>query len=67
MLARSCSSLLWQGYRMWNFRMHGVSTSRPCERRDPYAAASRLGSVANASRTNTRRWLWVPAFAGTTR
>jgi hypothetical protein len=50
-----------QGYRIWNFRMPGVSTSRPCERRDPYAAAWRLGTMATL-RTNKRRWLWVPAF-----
>jgi hypothetical protein len=34
--------------------------------RDPYAAASRFGTVANAFCSNARRWLWVPAFAGTT-
>src|SRR6266404_1420883 len=53
--------------------MHGscegpsLSTRRPCERRDPYAAA-----VVVETRWNDQRakycspWLWVPAFAGTT-
>jgi hypothetical protein len=39
---------------------------RPGERRDPYAAAARKGAVADTFFTNKRRWLWVPAFAGTT-
>jgi hypothetical protein len=39
---------------------------RPCERRDSYAAASRFGTLANGFFSNRRRWLWVPAFAGTT-
>src|SRR5947207_4540711 len=39
---------------------------RPGERRDPYAAASLFGKVANGFCSNKRRWLWVPAFAGTT-
>src|SRR5258708_5232987 len=39
---------------------------RPCESRDPYAAASRLGAVAVAFANNKHRWLWVPAFAATT-
>src|SRR4051794_25034664 len=36
---------------------------RPCERRDPYAAASRFREVvwADTSRPNGLRWLWVPA------
>src|SRR3981081_3126077 len=40
---------------------------RPCESRDPYAAASRFQAVGNAFCTNQRLGLWVPAFAGTTR
>src|SRR4029077_3708123 len=31
-----------------------------------HAAASRFGTMANAFCSNKRRWLWVPAFAGTT-
>ena len=37
-----------QGYRIWSFHMRDVSTSRPCERRDPYAADSRFGTGAKA-------------------
>ena len=36
---------------------------RPCESRDPYAVPFRS---VQAFRPNERRWLWVPAFAGTT-
>src|SRR6202035_5976076 len=39
---------------------------RPRERGDPYAAAPRFGTVANGFSSNKLRWLWVPAFAGTT-
>src|SRR5258708_28878 len=39
---------------------------RPGERRDPYAVPFPLGTVADAFRNHGRRWLWVPAFAGTT-
>src|ERR1700679_2106235 len=42
-------------------------SSRPCERRDPYAAASHFSIVADDFCFNKQRWLWVPAFAGTTR
>ena len=43
-------------------------SSRPSEARarDPYAAASRFGALADAFCSNAVRWLWVPAFAGTT-
>jgi Magnesium chelatase, subunit ChlI len=34
--------------------------------RDPYAAASRFGTVANGFCSHSRQWLWVPACAGTT-
>jgi hypothetical protein len=56
--------------RAWRFnesslRTQGPQRERDCAHRD--AAASRLSTVANALRTNKRRWLWVPAFAGTTR
>src|SRR2546427_6709189 len=35
---------------------------RPCERRDPYAAADRFWEVwAETSRTHGLRWLWAPA------
>src|ERR1700730_1214354 len=39
---------------------------RPCESRDPYAAASLAGAGARRLSNNSHRWLWVPAFAGTT-
>jgi len=40
---------------------------RPCERRDPYAAAAVLKKCWSTTlRNNNRLWLWVPAFAGTT-
>jgi len=35
--------------------------------RDPYAAAVVWGTLGDAFRNNESRWLWVPAFAGTTR
>ena len=40
---------------------------RPCERRDPYAAASRfwVEGVETACK-HKARWLWAPAFAGAT-
>src|SRR5258708_4413536 len=34
--------------------------------RDPYAAAYRSGKMGDVSGYNKSRWLWVPAFAGTT-
>src|SRR6185312_9773947 len=40
---------------------------RPGERRDPYRVISLVGAVAETFRHHARRWLWVPAFAGTTR
>src|ERR1700682_2213184 len=33
---------------------------------DPYAAPSRVCTVADTFRNNDGRWLWVPACAGTT-
>ncbi|SDO41352.1 hypothetical protein SAMN05444050_4076 [Afipia sp. GAS231] len=39
---------------------------RPCERRDPYAAAYRVGDGVATFFNYCSRWLWVPAFAGTT-
>src|ERR1700712_3538969 len=48
---------------------------RPRERADPsvsaialiaYAAASRMGTMADTFPDHESRWLWVPAFAGTT-
>ena len=42
------------------------STGRPCESRDPYAAAHQFGAAASAIFRHKHRWLWVPAFAGTT-
>ena len=43
-----------------------LSTRRPGERRDPYAAACGKGTRADVLRHHKHRWLWVPAFAGTT-
>src|SRR6266403_4883133 len=40
---------------------------RPRESGDPYAAAPRFGTMANGFCSNKRWWLWVPAFAGTTK
>src|SRR5260370_19830331 len=43
------------------------SPRRPSERRDPYAEAVVVkDAVQRLSRNNPRRWLWVPACAGTT-
>src|SRR2546429_2074702 len=40
---------------------------RPCVRRDPYAEAFRFWAVeVDTFGNNQQRWLWVPAFAGTT-
>src|SRR5437667_10504029 len=39
---------------------------RPGARRDPYRVISLLGAVAETFVHNKGRWLWVPAFAGTT-
>jgi general secretion pathway protein H len=39
---------------------------RPGVRRDPYAACSRFGTVADAFCRHRSRGLWVPAYAGTT-
>ena len=39
---------------------------RPCERRDPYAAASPWGTWLDGLGYYNVLWLWVPAFAGTT-
>src|SRR5260221_7524754 len=45
----------------------GAYHRRPCESRDPYAAAFVLrNAVRRLWRNNQRLWLWVPAFAGTT-
>src|SRR4051812_50139178 len=38
---------------------------RPCGRRGPYAAAYRWRVWAKVFFHHERRWLWVPAFAGT--
>ena len=43
------------------------NSRRPCESRDPYAVLVVLkGGVRRLSLNNSGRWLWVPAFAGTT-
>src|SRR5258705_398653 len=45
---------------------HGICR-RPCERRDPYAAAMRSEAVGvDCGGDAGQLWLWVPAFAGTT-
>ena len=33
---------------------------------DPYSVSSHCGTVAETFCHHERRWLWVPAFAGTT-
>src|SRR6185369_17251135 len=43
-----------------------LSARRPGERRDPYAVPARLGTRRETFRNKHGRWLWVPAFAGTT-
>src|SRR5258708_38571818 len=43
------------------------STRRPRARGDPYAVSSRCRTVADTLRNHKGRWLWGPAFAGTTR
>src|ERR1700719_1561512 len=40
---------------------------RPRARGDPYAVSSRCGTVGETFCNYQSRWLWVPAFAGTTR
>ena len=47
--------------------LRDVSTSRPYERRDPYAVSSRFSIGADTFRNKQSQGLWVPAFAGTTR
>jgi hypothetical protein len=44
-----------------------LSTSRPGERRDPYAVSSLYGIGADTLCKEQRQGLWIPAFAGTTR
>ena len=39
---------------------------RPGECRDPYAVPFVFGTLVDTFRNHKRRWLWVPAFAGTT-
>ena len=39
---------------------------RPGESRDPYAVPFVFGTLVDTFRNHKRRWLWVPAFAGTT-
>src|ERR1700730_973097 len=39
---------------------------RPRSRGDPYAVSSRWGTVGETFCNYKSRWLWVPAFAGTT-
>jgi len=40
---------------------------RPGESRDPYAVPFVFGTLVDTFRNHKRRWLWVPAFAGTTK
>ncbi len=47
-------------------RCPGPHRCRPCESRDPYAAALHVFAGVSCLRANEDRWLWVPAFAGTT-
>jgi hypothetical protein len=48
------------------FRVHLHRSCRPCARRDPYAAAVGSGTWGDGFSHNLQRWLWGPAFAGTT-
>src|SRR5437879_6095298 len=48
------------------FMRKAPSTRRPCERRDPYAVPFGSGTGVEIFCNNAGRWLWVPAFAGTT-
>src|SRR5262249_18770781 len=43
-----------------------LSTRRPGEGRDPYAALAQSGTRGAVALDHWRPWLWVPAFAGTT-
>src|SRR6202790_1810850 len=43
-----------------------ASGRRPRARGDPYAVSSRWGTVGETFCNYQSRWLWVPAFAGTT-
>jgi hypothetical protein len=45
-----------------------VVPANACERRDPYSAAFVVekDKITTTSQGNCGRWLWVPAFAGTT-
>src|SRR4051794_17055217 len=43
-----------------------IHTRRPGEGRDAYTVSSRFGTGTEAFYYNIGRWLWVPAFAGTT-
>src|SRR6478735_1400470 len=43
-----------------------LSDCRPGKSRDPYAVPDRLGTRVRTFRNKCGRWLWVPAFAGTT-
>src|SRR5882672_6213882 len=54
------------GPRVFSCRFRTPLARRPCESRDPYAVPSRCGTESETFHNNERRWLWVPAFAGTT-
>src|SRR6266436_2761049 len=61
-------SLLSQGRRESGVREStSVVPAKRSASRDPYAAAPRSRRMVETFRTYERRWLWVPAFAGTTR
>src|SRR6202047_3253410 len=49
-------------------RHESITKRRPGERRDPYAASSHFrNGCSPAFAPLDQRWLWVPAFAGTTK
>jgi len=51
----------------FELRGHGFPRRRPCESRDTYAAADVVeGTGRSDVAHDDHRWLWVPAFAGTT-
>ena len=53
--------------RLWLFDKFAIILRRPGECRDPYVVPFVLGTLVDAFRNRKRRWLWVPAFAGTTK
>src|SRR5437773_2669998 len=51
--------------RWWRIWLHKFRR-RPCESRDPYAAALHWGKMTDDFFYKNQLWLWAPAFAGAT-